>query len=72
MKINGKCNVCLTVMEIYGTVESVVPWLCECGKTALMIVCSKMSKPEQRMTTILVCHLRWKGEEDWNPGRVSR
>jgi len=27
---------------------------------------------EQRGTTILVCHLRWKGEEDWNPGRVSR
>jgi len=32
MKINGKCNVCTTVMKIYGTVESVVPWLCECGK----------------------------------------
>jgi hypothetical protein len=32
MKINGKCNVCTTVMNIYGTVESVVPWLCECGK----------------------------------------
>ncbi len=32
MKINGSCNVCLIVMEIYGTVESVVPWLCECGK----------------------------------------
>ncbi len=28
--------------------------------------------PDQRGTTILVCHLRWKGVEEWNPGRVSR
>jgi len=36
-------------------------------KTALTIVCSETCKPEHRMTTILVCHLRWKGEEDTNP-----
>ena len=33
----------------------------------MMIVCSKTSKSGQRVTTILRCHLRWKGEEDWNP-----
>ncbi len=41
-------------------------------KTAMTIVSSGTSKLEQRVTTILGCHLRWKGEEDWNPGRVSR
>ena len=33
----------------------------------MTIVCLKTSKPGQRVTTILGCHLRWKGEEDWNP-----
>jgi len=29
-------------------------------------------KTEQPTGTTLNRHLRWKGEEEWNPGRVSR
>ncbi len=26
------CHTCVTVLEKYGTTESVVPWLCSCTK----------------------------------------
>ena len=31
---NVKCKVCTIVTEIYGTTESVVPWLCKCNEIA--------------------------------------
>jgi hypothetical protein len=28
--IEMKCAVCTNVLDIYGTLESIAPWLCEC------------------------------------------
>ncbi len=34
-KQSGICHTCITVLEIYGTTESVVPWLCDCEALTL-------------------------------------
>ncbi len=50
MKINGKCNVCRSVIEIYGTDGSVAPWLCECGKKSAQ---SSLSVTHHRRVRIM-------------------
>ena len=47
---NVKCKVCMIVTEIFGTSESVVPWLCECEEKSA----AQSSKPGlgSRITSI--------------------
>ncbi len=60
VKLVAICHTCVTVLEKYGTTESVVPWLCNCTTESLSspnskplqdkLSWSKMSPEVQRIT----------------------
>ncbi len=57
MKINGKCNVCTTVFELYGYTESVAPWLCRCkDKSAQSSLPVRHHRKVRIMGNTIRCH----------------
>ena len=52
---NPQCGVCTIVTEIYGTTESVAPWLCTCEQIAAANLDDQRTsvvRMKQRITSI--------------------
>ncbi len=45
-----KCSVCQNVFRIYGTCESVAPWLCECEEESAAQSSQQLTIVEPRKT----------------------
>jgi len=65
MKINGKCQTCTIVEEIYGYTDSVAPWLCRCKEKSAQSSLPVMDHRRVRiMGGTIRCHFGCCNPED--------
>ncbi len=50
--IEMKCAVCSNVLRIYGTLESIAPWLCECEEKSAAQSSQCRTVPVQQTITL--------------------
>ena len=55
---NTKCNTCSILLEIYGSCETVAPWLCECeeksaAQSSLQQTKFYVEKPKQTIRILV-------------------
>jgi len=66
---NTKCDTCSSLLEIYGSCESVAPWLCECAEKSAEQSSLQQTlvevKPRRRIGRLLVPKIGAKLRKQW-------